>query len=684
MPISLPIPATISTLTPAVAGLTRLSFLRLLVATTFPSVLCRKKTTRFSSKPLVKVCVHLLSLSLSLSPSLSLSLPPLPAMYSPRSPCISYFSLSTDWPLIGNFYKSCNNMEKRNSLGLSPMKSIFSAIDAATSKGNNTAALATLAARFFNNGWSVFFALDITTANPTKPSQYLPSLAQGGMGLPAPSMYTGKGNSTKAVLAQYVTHIQKLVNISNAAAAAVVDFETQLAQVSLAPSQQTPKGTDNPTSTSDVTNMLNPGFDFTTFLTAAQLDGVTEFNVMEPKFFKALSSIISKASPTVLNNYLRFHALHASAKLLTEDIQNLNFEFYDKVLSGSTQQSPQNETCLNQVNSYMPFLLSHYFIQKAFSPDIRTDAETLLAYVLNAFKGNLEKVPWMDNSTRQVAVGKLEAMTKRIGYPDVWPSYDGVELAQDALLSNSLVLSQHTIAINRARLSGPVDKNVWYMYPAMVNAYYDPSTNSINFPAGILQIPFFNATRPASVNFGQIGAVMGHEMTHGFDNNGAQYDKTGALKDWWPKSVVKAFENKTSCVVQQYNKYEPIPGFFINGEQTLGENIADLGAVKNAYGAHRQWIKDGKNKFSEGDISAAFQGLNSDQVFFLAYAQNWCEISTPSFLQSDLQTNPHSPGPYRVRGPLTDFPEFATAFQCKQGDNYFPPNKVQPARCEVW
>jgi endothelin-converting enzyme/putative endopeptidase len=329
--------------------------------------------------------------------------------------------------------------------------------------------------------------------------------------------------------------------------------------------------------------------------------------------------------------------------------------------------------CTQSVMWALPDLVGPAYVEKAFPGDSKAIANDMIERINAAMEASFPTLDWMDDTTRGRAKHKIAAMGRKIGYPDSWRSYTDVEIGGADHFANVLAEKTAHHAREAAKIGGLVDKGEWLMPAPLVNAYFNPTNNEIAFPAGILQPPFFDAKQPMVMNFGGIGAVAGHELTHGFDDEGRKYDATGRLTEWWEPQVSKAFEERVACVVGQYDGYEALPGKHVNGELTAGENIADIGGLKEAYFAYQAWVSE------RGGDPAAVEGMTNAQVFFVAWAQNWCQHIAEPALERRLETDPHSPGAFRAVGPLVNLPEFAQAFECAEGTPMNPPD-----RCEIW
>jgi len=399
-------------------------------------------------------------------------------------------------------------------------------------------------------------------------------------------------------------------------------------------------------------------------------------DVMTPTFFSNLSALISANSNfATWQTYLQWAVLNQLAPSLSDSFVNVNFNFYGKIYSGTKELAPLWKRCVQQTDQSLGELLGRYYVQRDFPQVSMEMARDIVKRIENAFLANLPNVNWMDDATRQLAKEKLSMITNLIGYPEKWKDYSALSITPQNYLNNLILCNQFSVADQFAQLKVPVNKKRWQMTPPTVNAYYDPTLNEMVFPAGILQSPwFFNATYPPQINFAGIGSVMGHELTHGFDDQGSNYDGTGKLHEWWPEAVRRRFAQRTRCVSDLYSSFEVLPGLYVNGNLTLGENVADIGGLHEAFVAYETYIATLPSPPPE-----IIPGKTDKQMFFIAYALHWCEVDTPEALRRQVNSNPHSPARFRVNGPLSQLPQFAVAFNCPQNSPMNPKK-----RCEIW
>ncbi|MEO5969490.1 MAG: M13 family metallopeptidase, partial [Bdellovibrionia bacterium] len=401
--------------------------------------------------------------------------------------------------------------------------------------------------------------------------------------------------------------------------------------------------------------------------------------------------LIVATSLVDLKTYLRWHLLHSSAAALGKKFVDQEFQFYSKTLSGQTALAPRWKRCVQSTVGAMSFAVGRSFVDLSYGKSGKEISKKMISNIENSFRTSLDNAKWMDEPTRIEAIKKLERIFNKVGYPDKWRKYEGLKVDRKSYLKNRFASADFNSKYELDKIGKPVDRGEWQMPPSMVNAYYDPSLNEMVFPAGILQDPFFDAKASSPANYGGIGMVMGHELTHGFDDEGRKFDSEGKLRDWWSPDVSKEFDKRAECVIKQYDAFEVAPGLHVNGKLTAGENLADLGGIRTAYAA---WQKDsgggvpapalsgtpaGFGKAPDATTATTVAPFNDKQKFFIHFAQTWCTKTKPEFERMKITVDPHSPPKMRVNGPLADFPEFAVVFSCASGTKMNPPN-----RCTVW
>ena len=417
-----------------------------------------------------------------------------------------------------------------------------------------------------------------------------------------------------------------------------------------------------------------PGFDFGTFQDATHSPRVTEINNVSPPFFPALVKAIHGTDPETLKAYLRYQTLTAFAGRLPHAFDAENFDFYGRKLYGQPEQAARWKRCSNSVNGALGEALGKVYVEQYFAGDSKKKMVQMVADIEAAMDHDIDQLDWMSPATKARAKEKLRAVANKIGYPDKFRDYSKLEVKPDDALGNMERADAFENDRQLNKIGKPVDHNEWGMTPPTVNAYYDPSMNDINFPAGILQPSFYDPKQDDAVNYGHIGAVIGHELTHGFDDEGKKFDAKGNLSDWWTADDTKKFEQRTDCVVNEYGNFVAVDDVKVNGKLTLGENTADNGGLLIAYMAYLDRAK------KEGvDLAAKKDGYTAPQRFYIGFAQNYCENSRPESIRNQVLTDPHSPDHFRANGAIVNQPGFAAAFGCKKGSPMVPVNS-----CRVW
>jgi putative endopeptidase len=500
---------------------------------------------------------------------------------------------------------------------------------------------------------------------------------QGGLGLPNKDYYTKKDSATVNIRNAYQNYIAKIFTLagdsamSKQAAASVMKIENALAMASKTPVElRDPEANYHKISIAELEKQA-PNLGWRELLD--QL-GVKQDTVLmgQPEFYKTLSRMLQSVPVPDWKNYLSFHFIDNYAPYLDSRFVNANFDM-NKLLTGQKELQPRWKRMTALTDAQLGDAVGELYVRKYFPPEAKQRILDLVNNLQETYKERIQKLSWMSDSTKQKALLKLNAIAKKIGYPDKWKDYSSVEINKDDLIQNLKNTGHFTYRFNVNKIGKPVDRSEWFMTPPTIDAYYNPYTNDINFPAGILQPPFFYANGDDALNYGAIGVVIGHEITHGFDDQGRQYDARGNLKSWWLPADSANFRKKADLVVDQYNRSLVIDTFHINGELTQGENIADIGGVAIAYEAFK--------KTEEGKSMEKIDGLTPDQRFFIAYAEIWRSKWRPEFERRIVMTNPHSTPKYRVNNPISDNPAFYEAFNVKPGDKMYRPDSL---RAEVW
>lgn len=570
-------------------------------------------------------------------------------------------------PRVASFYQACMNTEAIDAAGVTPIAESLAKIAKvkdATSLMKLLGEL-TMADAFFGAG------VDADFKDPTTNVLHM---SQAGIALPQRDYYFPEDEEGKAILADYQAHVAKMLELAGldpAGAKAVLTIETRLAKVSKSPAEMR-----------DVTALyhkldraglkaLTPKLPWDTFFEAAGAPQLSSINVMTPDFFPEVQAIVTaKPDWKAIRAYLAWQVVHGGADQLSSAIEAENFAFFGKRLQGQQEQLPRWKRCAEATDGSLGDLLGQAYVDRAFPGESKPKALAMIKAIEAAFEAGLPELAWMDEETRGHALDKLHAIVNKIGYPDRWETYTGLEVGSGHY-ANTSAYARWRMSKDLSEVGGPVDKARWYMTPPTVNAYYNPLGNEIVFPAGIMQPPFFSAEFPASMNFGAMGMVMGHEITHGFDDEGRMFAPDGSLQAWWGEEVSARFEEAAMCVEEMYAGFEVQPGLMLNGKLTLGENIADMGGIRLA---HRAWKAQ-----AASEVNPPLAGFNDEQLLFLAYAQSWCTNSTPELERARVQTDPHSPPRFRVNAPLSQLPAFGEAFACEVG------TPMRPAEvCEVW
>jgi putative endopeptidase len=574
---------------------------------------------------------------------------------------------------IGDYYASCMDEAAIDAKGARPLDPLLKKIDALTS----ATALAPLVAELHTIGVNPFFSFG-AEADFKDASVEMAIADQGGMGLPDRDYYTRDDAKSVELRKQYVEHVGKMAALAgappdqaNAAAQDVMKLETALARNALdAVNRRDPNKIYHKLSTAEL-QALTPQFEWQRYFAGIGAPPIYALNVTEPDFFKALGQTLASTPIGEIKAYLRWHLAHASAAVLAKGFVDENFRFYGTALTGAKELRPRWKRCVQYTDGDLGEALGQAFVKEAFGPQAKADTLRMVHELEAALEADINSLPWMTDATRKEAQVKLHAISNKIGYPEKWRDYSGLNIARGDALGNSQRSNAFEFHRQLNKIGKPVDKNEWSMTPPTVNAYYNPLENNINFPAGILQPPFYSAKADAAVNFGGAGAVIGHEMTHGFDDQGRQFDARGNLKDWWTPADAKAFEERAQCFVDEYAGFTAVDEVKVNGRLTLGENTADNGGLRIALMAYLSRVVN--------EPAATLDGFTPEQRVFLGWGQVWCENVRPERARMLAQTNPHSPGHYRVNGVVSNMPEFQKAFSCKAGAPM-----VRQTQCRVW
>ena len=574
---------------------------------------------------------------------------------------------------IGDFYGSCMDEQTIEKLGTQPLKPEMDRIDAIASKAGILNALV----RLHLLGVDAMFRFG-SSPDLKDSTHVIGDLDQGGLGLPDRDYYLKDDPKSVELRNQYVAHVQKMLESLGEPAAkaasdaqAVMRLETDMAKGSLDrvsrrdPDQMYHKLTLHQLSS------LDPAIDWPKYFEGMGAPPITELNVSVPNFFRALESAIVQTDLDDIKTYLRWHLLHAETALLPKAFVDEDFHFYREILTGAKEIQPRWKRCVAASDGDLGFALGQKYVEQTFPPDAKARTLHMVQVIEQALGQDVQTLSWMTPATKKEALVKLHAVANKIGYPDKWRDYSSIKIVRGDAVGNDERATEFEVHRQLNKIDKPVDRTEWFMTPPTVNAYYYPPENNINFPAGILQPPFFDNKMDAAVNHGGIGSVVGHELTHGFDDQGRKFDPRGNLKDWWTPEDAKEFEKRAQCFIDEYSSFTPIDGVHLNGKLTLGENTADNGGVRLSFMALMETLKD--------KPQPKIDGYTPEQRFFLNWGQIWCQNVRPEMSRMLVQVDPHSPGRERVNGVVQNMPEFRNAFACRVGQ----PMVREPA-CRVW
>jgi len=563
--------------------------------------------------------------------------------------------------IIGDLWATGMDEAKLNAEGIAPLKDRLGEIEGLKDGPSIAAYLRATAARGENSLFSFGPQPDFKDS-----SIQMAAAGQGGTGLPDKTYYFDA--RYKAIREAYVKHIAKVLELSGVPAATaaseakdVMAFETRLARASKSQEelQRDVSLYYNPVTPAEA-DKLAPNFPWTAFFESQKVALPAKFSLAMPDFHREVSRMLVAEPVGRWKSYLRYHLVDSASPYLSDEFVTESFEFYNKTLNGQKEQRARWKRVLRHIEGAAGEAMGQIYVQVAFPPESRARMETLVGNLREALKGRIENLTWMSDATKAKALEKWSAFITKIGYPTKWRDWSGLATSRQSYLDNILAADAFNYRWELDKIGKPVDKTEWHMTPQTVNAYYDPQQNEIVFPAAILQPPFFDPKADDAVNYGAIGAVIGHELTHGYDDQGARFGPTGNFEEWWTPEDKKKFQALTGKLVAQYSGYEAIPGEKVNGNLTLGENIADLGGLSIAYDAMQRATKD--------QPDPKVDGLARDQRFFLGFAAAWRDQVRPEALRVQLASDPHSPGAIRANGTPSNVPAFAAAFSCKAGD----------------
>ena len=579
---------------------------------------------------------------------------------------------------VGDYYASGMDEKTIEAMRTKPLQDELAKIDNIKEKQDVLKAIAHL----HMIGVNAFF--NFGSAQDDKDStREIAQAVQGGLGMPDRDYYTKDDEASKKLRDQYIAHVTKMLTLlgepaekADADAKTIMALETSLAQASRTRVELRDPQKNYNKMTPDEFQKLTPDWNWADYFAAIGLTTPGDIDVHQPDFFKSMNTAFTSTSVDDWKTYLRWHLINAAASALSSDFVNEDFNFKETTLRGTPQIKPRWKRVVTSEDGEIGEALGKLYVDKYFPPQAKARALELINNLKQALSDRIKSLEWMDEPTKQKALEKLAAFQVKIGYPEKWRDYSTLMINRGPFVLNELRSETFEAKRELNKIGKPVDRTEWGMTPPTVNAYYNPKMNEIVFPAGIFQPPFFYATADDAVNYGGIGCVIGHEMTHGFDDQGRQYDKVGNLTVWWTKESADAYETRRKAVVDQYNEYEPLPGLHVNGELTQGENIADIGGVKLAYAA----LQKALDKHPE-ERNKKIDGFTPEQRFFLSFAGIWRQKIRDEEQKLRLNTDPHSPGHFRVNGPLSDLPEFAKAFNVPENA---PMVRAADKKVNIW
>ena len=579
---------------------------------------------------------------------------------------------SATWK-VGTLYRNGMNVDRINSAGLTPLSPILQRIN---NLKTSDELLKEIALEHTMGVGPLFrFYVSPDDKNVT---QQIPQFFQGGLGMPDRDYYFKQDARTVAIRDGYTKYLVEMLTLmkdSNPAQTAkqIMELETKLAEASMTRVEmRDPYKLYNKYNLASL-NAVTPGLNWNTLFTGLKLKNQDSTIIGQPKFFATVGKELKATSLNTWKKYLSFHLVNDMAPYLSAQFDEARFNFYGKTIRGQQEQKPRWKRVLAVVDGSVGELLGQMYVDRNFKPEAKDRMLALVNNLQETYANRITRLDWMSDVTKKKAIGKLNTFMKKIGYPDKWKDYSNLTIVDGDFVANLLAASAFEYDYNLSKLGRPVDKTEWGMTPPTVNAYYNPAFNEIVFPAGILQYPFYDFSADDAVNYGGIGGVIGHEMTHGFDDQGRQYDASGNLQDWWTEDDAKKFEDKAGVVIKQFNSYTVLDTVHVNGELTLGENLADLGGLAIAYEAFK--------KTKQGQSNEQIDGYTPDQRFFLSWAQVWRANTRPEEMAARIVTDPHSPNEWRCNGPLSNMQEFYNAFDVKPGDKMY---RQAGERAKVW
>ncbi len=577
---------------------------------------------------------------------------------------------------IGDFYASCLDEAKREAEGMKPLVPELARIDKIADAKGVVAEVAYL----HRHGVPALFGFG-SLPDLKNSSMVMGFAGQGGLSLPNRDYYTKTDENSVKLRAEFGKHVATMFQlVGDTPEQAAKNAETVLAvQTRLAENSRTPVALRDPTTqyhmmTPAQLNELTPNFSWEVYRKDVGAPVSGDINVAHPEFFQAVNKMMTEVPVGDWKTYLRWQLISAAAPSLSSKFETESFNFFGKTLEGRKEQLPRWRRCVTATDGALGEALGQVYVARVFTPDSKTRMVTLVNNLTAAFRERLQKLDWMGDETRKQAIAKLEAFVQKIGYPDKWIDYSALQVSRESYLANVLRSSEFDQIRDYAKINKPVDRKLWSMTPPTVNAGYSPLNNDITFPAGILQAPFFNPDADDAINYGAIGAVIGHEITHGYDDSGSNFDGGGNLKNWWTPADQKNFQSRSECIVKQFDAFQVEPGLNMIGKLVSGESIADFGGLTVAYQAFKKSM-EGKPR------PANIDGFTPEQRFFLGWAQVWASKYTTEAARLQAQSDPHPLARFRVNGPVSNMPEFAAAFECKATDAMV---RAEQDRCRIW
>lgn len=576
--------------------------------------------------------------------------------------------------IVGDYYSACTDEQKIESDGLKPVAGELAKIE----KLKDSHDIQKYIANMHAMGIGGVFGFG-ATQDLKKVTQVIGGVGQGGLSLPNKDYYTKDDAKSKEIrerFVKYSTNMFKLLGDDEAKAAqnaqTVMAIQTRLANASKTPIEMRDPNKNYNKITVEELQKLTPNFNWTAYFAERKAPPFTEVNAGQPGFLKEVNAMFTDVSINDWKTLLRWYVINSTAQYLPSKFDNENFDFYGRYLSGTKEQQPRWRRCVSATDGNLGEALGQAYVKKNFPPESKVRMNKLIDDLFAAYRDRLQKLDWMSDETRQQALNKLSTIRRRIGHPDTWRDYSSIKIDRASYAENTRRIAMFEIQRNLNKIGKPVDRTEWGFTPPTVNASYSATFNHITFPAGILQPPFFNPEADDAINYGAIGAVIGHEITHGFDDQGSKFDADGNLKDWWTTDDRKKFDTKTQCVVDQYNGFKVADGLFQQGKLVLGEATADLGGLAIAYDAFKKSM-EGKPRPPDVD------GYTPEQRFFLGFAQVWGTNDTPESERQRTLGDPHALPRFRANGTLSNTPVFAEAWSCKAGDQM-----VREDPCKVW